>query len=770
MRSLLRAIASALRSWLSLLRGEPAAQHLERQASADPDGDALHEIGVGAATAATQLSVEARATQDTGASALATDEDPRERDGVKESLGFRAIDEPGGRIIIKSIDRETGSGGEPDNGNAVVPPVGLEPPPANAATSDEQPRISGGTAPPMSDNSIRSTNEDLLELAEPATGGDGSNQLAEATAACEVEDLPTVDASRETGVVPRDAQGDSGADKGGHQRQEAVVGSVGESYEEVEQPAQGQGTDDAVKAAMPAEPLAATFGNDLVNHTGRVAGEVQDVPARDGGGSSGTSTSAKPEQERDIPAPLPAAARKSEPLRARQYRAPAGGPQPRPVPRARLPHAEKSPPRDRAAPIHVRVIFQRGGYCTVSVLPRRLPGLPERLMVSSTEGEVALVALQDDWYQDVVPDNFADLLRKGLVWKDSGTGQEWRLSGREVFVLAPGTTHRGFVSCPGLTLGRNHAVLCTTAQLGPVKDALRAAGCVNWSQLEKDDGAPSGWHLLREVVPQRPVPPSGEDDILNILRPRPEIEVALEGGIRLGWNNWLLGYPPAIHIYGDPEHTQAVLIDGQAAAVCDPDGYRAPGWDIEGDHHVWCSGTNKRYSLARSEADWSYWPAFSFAISSPRGVDHRFEFCGPLVRPVALGGPSNQRTMVQVPATNPILLGASSGEVFVARPRLDLRRPQCFGLPAFDPVWALPPQPLHCDKRANKILLLQEPTAGGSRANQAHTAGRRDLERWCQLILDANRKGLAVEPATSATADLWREYKQLARSLWRRLR
>ena len=177
------------------------------------------------------------------------------------------------------------------------------------------------------------------------------------------------------------------------------------------------------------------------------------------------------------------------------------------------------------------------------------------LLFPSGVGKVELLALQDQWYQDVAPDNLAELLRKGIVWKDSDTGHEWLLSGREVFALAHGTTHRGFVTCPRLVLRRNHVVLCTVTQLGPVESALRAAGCANWTQLGEGDGVPSGWRLLRGVVPHKSLPLSSDADILNILRPLPEIEIALEGGIRLAYNTWLLGYPPAIHVYGDsPTH------------------------------------------------------------------------------------------------------------------------------------------------------------------------------------------------------------------------
>ena len=116
----------------------------------------------------------------------------------------------------------------------------------------------------------------------------------------------------------------------------------------------------------------------------------------------------------------------------------------------------------------------------------------------------------------------------------------------------------------------------------------------------------------------------------------------------------------------------------------------------------------------------------------------------------------------QVPATNSVLLGAVPGELFLTHPRPNLRGARCLGVPPFDPVWALPPQPLHCDKRANRILLVAAVAAAPSSACSDRVTNRRDLVRWCQLILDASRKGLAVEPASPTVDNSWREYKRLA--------
>ena len=451
------------------------------------------------------------------------------------------------------------------------------------------------------------------------------------------------------------------------------------------------------------------------------------------------------------------------------YRPPTGRPPSPPEPRQiQTTPAHTASPR---ADVAVRILFQHDGYCTVSLLAKRLPGLPEEVTVFSESGEVGLDALQDEWYQ-VFPDNLADLLRTGFVWTGRGINQEWVLSaGREVFVLAPGTAHRGFVSCPRLTLGRDHVVLCAATRLPAVEDALDEAGCSGWSQLGEDDGVPTGWRVLRNVRPRRPVPLDNDADVLNVLRPLPKIEIALEGGIRLFYNTWLLGYPPAIRVYGDPEHSETVLIDDQKAVGSDRNGYTAPGWDREGGHKIWCSSTKKSYSLVCCEANWAFWPAYSFSLRDTLGEDCEFAFCGPLVRPAANDAQQDQRGTLLVPPGNPALLGARPGEIFFVHRRSDVRGAQCLGLPPFDPVWALPAQPLRCDKRNNRILLIGKPEAmPGDAGNRQPAEDSHDLEQWCRIILDASRKGLAVEPAPPATHQLWRSYKHLARRLWKRLR
>ena len=452
-----------------------------------------------------------------------------------------------------------------------------------------------------------------------------------------------------------------------------------------------------------------------------------------------------------------------------EYRAPAGGPpsprQPTP-PRNHSDNQGKPSTHVQPALVEVRILFLRGGYCAVSLLASRPSGLPEQLTVSSSAGEVELSELQEDWYEADVAGGLADLLRNGFRWTDRETGQEWVLARREVFVLATGTEHRGFVSCPRLVVGREHLVLCADAQIAAVEGELREAGCSEWTQLGEDDGVPAGWKVLRTVRPQRSVPPSTDNHILNVLRPLPDIEIALEGGIRLAHNQWLLGYPPEIHIYGDPAHTGEVLIDDEEAARSESGGYEVPGWDSEGDHRIWCGNTSKSYSLTRGKSSWERWRAHSFSLSGTNGNSEKLALCGPVVWSGTIESHPDQRRAIPVPPSNPVLLGSRPGEVYFAYQRPDVRGAPCLGSPPFNPVWALPAQPLQSDKRRDRILLVGELLAAHNDAGGPQRAGSGgDLERWYQMILNAGRKGLAVEPESWATDQLWRSYKQLARRL-----
>ena len=427
--------------------------------------------------------------------------------------------------------------------------------------------------------------------------------------------------------------------------------------------------------------------------------------------------------------------------------------------------AAESMVRERSLPVEVRLRFDRGGFCVVSLIPSRSPGAPEEPIVATASGSLDLRAMQDEWYQDVIPEDIGRILCEGAIWSQVGGTGKWSLSGRDLYVLGERSDLSGWVSEPCLKLGRKHVILCTEQLRPTAEDALREAGVAHAAALDLSYGLPAGWIVIRDVVPVRPVSPSGQADILNALRPLPELEICLEGGVRFEYATWLDGYPPLIRAYGDPAHTSAVRIDGSIACRGDDDAYRARSWDATGTHTVWCAGTSKSYSIVPFEASWELWDAYVFPVSP--GSSRCVSICGPLVHG-AFGSRRDWTATLQVPETNTAVLGRAPEEHALAIRASDVRGMPCIASPSFRPVWALPPDPLRCSKQTTRIVFLGEylepiaRLAGPPAAH--HDAG---VDTWARRILDASRKGLAIEPDTERVRALWRRYKQTARSIWK---
>src|SRR5262249_14583017 len=152
------------------------------------------------------------------------------------------------------------------------------------------------------------------------------------------------------------------------------------------------------------------------------------------------------------------------------------------------------------------------------------------------------------------------------------------------FVLAKHEQLAGFVAIPRLVVGERHVVLCTESRAAEVKRAIAATGADAPVEFDAGRGAPPGWIGLHAVVPRHPVSRSAEGDILDALCPQPEVEIALEGGIRLERSTWLAGFPPLIRLRGDVSRAGEVSIDGNVAAASGEGVYVADGWDRLGDH------------------------------------------------------------------------------------------------------------------------------------------------------------------------------------------
>jgi hypothetical protein len=457
----------------------------------------------------------------------------------------------------------------------------------------------------------------------------------------------------------------------------------------------------------------------------------------------------------------------------------------RPAPRAPAQQRAAAPPfvdgeaRDRALPIEVRLVFEKAGFCRLSLLPRRTTGMPLEFAVVGSGDPPELLALQDEWYQDVVLPGIGRLLIEGIEWvgalPNGGTGR-LSLAGRGLYVLARHGELNGFVSTPRLVLGEEHVVLCVGECLEQVRAAIALTESPEPALLNADSGIPASWVGLRGVRPRRPVAPSVDGDILDALRPLADVEIALEGGIRIDRQTWLSGFPPTIHLLGDTSTAGVIMIDGREARQSPDGGYVVLGWDSPGDHSVWCTSTSRTYSIRCGAEEWEPWDAYAWSLGEPSAsaTQARPAICGVLVRPPKLARPDSRPTVVA--ASNPILIGARPGEIEVCTPRGDVRASLCVGFPWFEPIWAIPADPLHCDKRTARVLLIGSPTPVDRRENEsgARSAGPRRHRRaawgadaWCATILAAGRKGLQTEPLLAEISDLWKTYKRFARSLRR---
>jgi hypothetical protein len=407
----------------------------------------------------------------------------------------------------------------------------------------------------------------------------------------------------------------------------------------------------------------------------------------------------------------------------------------------------------------VQLVFdRRGGVRTLALLPDRRNGMPAEVEISDTHHTQRLIQLRDDCYEPVAVENAAEALRNGVEWRGKADGRRWRwvLSRRELYVLAPGDGVGGFVSTARLLLGQRHTVLATSRLSEEVLSALAETGCA-MPELRDDTtpGVPSGWVLFREVIPKRAVPMRDEAHILNALCPLPDVVPHFVGGIRLHGRTWLAGFPPRIRFTGELDTSFRVMIDGKLAERAADGGFEVPGWDSEREHRLWFSGQTVTYALRVMEDDWSCWPTYDFGTGAT--------ICG-----AGIHRPDDVRwRQVRVPVTNPMLLGSCPDDFFRCRPHHDVQCDTILALAPFTPVWALPSDPMHADKRSTRIVLLEhgEPVANMKSPRPSHTAAV-----WAEAINNAARKHLALAPDSAEAAALWRRYRGVAKQLWRRMR
>lgn len=415
--------------------------------------------------------------------------------------------------------------------------------------------------------------------------------------------------------------------------------------------------------------------------------------------------------------------------------------------------------------LRVQLVFSRsGGVKTLALLPDRREGMPDEVEITAMQGELRLTEPLENYYQSVPLADAGNALRHGVEWRGNGDARHlrWVLTGRELYVLAPGDEFgsSGFVSTARLLLNARHVVLAMAHLRNEVLAALVETGSAT-PEVNDDTtpGVPSGWLLFRDVTPTRDVPMQDEAHILNALCPLPDIEPHFGGGIRLERRTWLAGFPPRIRFTGALGNDFRPMIDGQPAQPAADGAFEAPGWDSTGEHRLWFGGQTETYALRVMDESWEPWRAHDFGAGTA--------ICGAMTHPPA----EVHRQQVQVPVTNPLLLGARPGEVFHCHPPNDVRGDTVRTLVPFAPVWALPSDPLHADKRSARILLFHpaEPVTD-IRIPRGNRTTSRALVAWISAIHEAGCKGLVLAADGEESKVLWQRYRNAAKQLRRKMR
>ncbi len=251
---------------------------------------------------------------------------------------------------------------------------------------------------------------------------------------------------------------------------------------------------------------------------------------------------------------------------------------------------------------------------------------------------------------------------------------------------------------------------------------------------------------------------------MDELRPSPELKFELREGIQLRYSEYLEGYPPEIRLFGDLANADPVTLDGNPATLSDDGQVDGPGLGDRGQHLLSCGALTCTYTIVPPIDLWPVWSAHSF--ESADGTIHGGPICGALL---ATGNANDSREPLDT-GDNPCVLGAQPGDMAHRVVRHDLRLAVWTVPPPFDVVWSVPGSPLHADKERARIRLI-----GPARPPQVPdsctipSTQSADVERWCDTILNCARKGLYLEPNDNRTRALWREYRDAARRLRKRL-
>lgn len=411
--------------------------------------------------------------------------------------------------------------------------------------------------------------------------------------------------------------------------------------------------------------------------------------------------------------------------------------------------------------LRLQLLFGRRGDVKLNLVADRREHMPDEVEVSLTQGKLLLMRHQADSYQPVSLAETSRALHDGVEWygRSDSSHFRWILSRRALHVLAEGDVSGlyPFGSTARLQLNARHVVLASLDLRDDVLAALSEVGCTTLEMYdETTPGVPGGWLLFQNVIPTHAVPMRDGADILNALCPLPDVEPHFVGGVHLERNTWLFGHPPQIRLTGDLSGVE-IKLDGKPVIVDSNGSVSAPDWDDEGDHQLWFGSQTHAYTLRKMEENWQRWPAIDFGMGAT--------ICGASIES---SYESRRSYHAIVPATNPLLIGSTPGDVYYCRRRDDMRLKTYATCVPFQPVWALPLDPAHADKGRAQIFLLQavEPELPTRRKN-VNQSRRSEIQTWVSVLNSASKKRLRIEPGTEDATILWRRYRTAAKQLRR---
>src|SRR5205823_370411 len=123
--------------------------------------------------------------------------------------------------------------------------------------------------------------------------------------------------------------------------------------------------------------------------------------------------------------------------------------------------------------------------------------------------------------------------------------------------------------------------------------------------------------------------------------------------------------------------------------------YVADDWDRLGTHQVWCAGKSVTYTIAEGDEAWEPWEAYRWSLGelATPSIPARPAICGALVLPPVEkrgrkeGKKAPRRRSMVVAASNPLLVGRATGQIYASPVRSDLQAKTSAAFPPFEPVW-----------------------------------------------------------------------------------